>query len=247
MGNPALTELQDKIVENVFRRLDTGALQAWSSVKPLVAEAIREEVATWSAKSKPVHVTPRGRSFDPADTDLHPLDPDVGQPENRDAIQVTGTFKFTRPLTTDEQTLTEMRRAAFEWKMSDQSTPPPRGVPTTTLLDQATWWIPKDADPILLTDINDSWRPNLIAFLERNAAKYKSAEEWEFLGLITGPLGPSGDMAQDSCDAAMEDLMHQQPQDWIAEKPLFKELLRLEKAAKRRAKRRAQRAAKEKK
>lgn len=117
----------------------------------------------------------------------------------------------------------ERRQTAWQWSAGDQSEPPPEGVGLLGLLDQRVWWRPKDAEPLRLEEMEPSHRAHLLAFLRRNAARYKSAE-WSFLS-STG--GHHGDMAGDMLDSIMDELLETKPQNWIEQQPLVKRLRKL--------------------
>jgi hypothetical protein len=95
------------------------------------------------------------------------------------------------------------------------------------MLSQDVWWRPRNAEPLRVKDMEPSHRSNTLEYLLRNAVRYKTAAENEFASLISGPMGPSGDMACDAVDSVMDELLEQTPLAWMEEQPLVRKLTKL--------------------
>lgn len=221
MGNPALDEFRERftaqlvahIDEHYGGRVDPDALRA----------AMDVATAGWRATADRNLI----RNADGVVLNGDQLVTGITEPSTN-LRRLTVTAQFVRDETAEEAAeitqRIERRRAARQWSVSDHSQPPPDGVDIMILLNQRTWWRPKERESLRLTEMTPSHRRHLLAFLRRNAAVYKSAAEWSFLGSIDGH---HGDMANDALDSIMDELLETRPQSWIEQQPLVKSLRKL--------------------
>lgn len=127
--------------------------------------------------------------------------------------------------------------------------PPPERVSLLELLEQDTWWrqqvgnaVPEPTTgedpapftqpaqvvtaPIRLDRMTHGHRLNLLGWLQARAKHAKALAEQQFMASISGPLGPSGDMACDAVDREFGQLLDESPQSWLARQPLVQALAR---------------------
>jgi hypothetical protein len=213
MGNPALDEMRSIFAQRLTQQLPDVDVQR-------LYDAVTACTQDWTAKRSASHFRDaNGVVQDGAD-----LVTGVHKPIT-ELVRLTVAWQHTRNKTAEESTEERERVDAMLWRPQDG--PPPRRVPITRLLEQRTWWRPRDADPIRLVDMEPSHRHHLLGFLRRNAARYKSAAEWNMFGMMSGPMGPSGDMATDAVEGIMDELIDQRPEVWIDQQPLAKRLCKL--------------------
>lgn len=216
MGNPALKEFQAKLAEQLADALfdELGHhLDAASLLR-----TVEKITADWHANhNRNMLRDARGVLHDGTD-----LQSNVYEPFTPLVRLKVSTF-FDREETAEEKNEKAERAAAFFWKPEDG--PPPKRVGLLQLLEQNIWWIPKDSAPIKLVDMADSHRRNLAGFLRRNAAHYKNVELDSMFWSMAGPLGPSGDMAQDAAESTLNELENEDPLEWLGEKPLMQALV----------------------
>lgn len=92
----------------------------------------------------------------------------------------------------------------------------------TDCLEQGKYWRPKDSDEfVLLEDMTTSHLVNLRAWLLRRAPRIKYNYEMYMISLISGPLGPRGEMACDAVDSMMDELALTSAEQWMSELPLL--------------------------
>lgn len=91
------------------------------------------------------------------------------------------------------------------------------------ILDQKKVWIDRSGVEHRLKDMDKQHRANVLALLERMALKLYHSACYE---AVTCPE-PSGDMANDSYDAAINELFNQSHIDWLNEKPLVVKLRKM--------------------
>jgi hypothetical protein len=89
------------------------------------------------------------------------------------------------------------------------------------LLDQKTWWKPRQGPPVLIADMTDTHRLHTAAWLFKRAEMLADAEA---TSMVFGPFQPSGDMACDAFDDIVGELLDR-PLEWLRGKPLFGALL----------------------
>lgn len=144
--------------------------------------------------------------------------------------RITLTAKVSRD-ETPEEAAEQMRQAERRadivlWRPKDG--PPPEGAGFFQLAGQGTWWMPKNAPPIKISDMEISHRRNTIAFLERNAAKLKFAYEMNLIHSF--PDDPSDGVA-DALDGIQSELERTTAIDWINGTTLMKSLRKADRKA----------------
>lgn len=211
MGNPALNEFRElftaKLMENDLPGIDPSYIR----------DAVEKATEGWSAKYDFDLV--RGADGKTVDS-RHDLHSQVIEPATP-LVRITATGAFRRDKSNAEINATKDRVAAMIWGPGDG--PPPAGVGTVRLLDQDVWWKPREEPALTLKAMKPSHRAHLLAFLRRNAVRYKRFYEGAFIG---GPM-PSGNAASDAVDSAMDELFYQKPEEWIEKQPLVKRLRRM--------------------
>lgn len=234
MGNPALEEFQTRLAEQLADALlgKAAALmmaeRAVADVVPLaepviftkgdILRAVRAVTAGWRADYKRTRIRDaKGITQDGID-----LAGPVHEPVTHIVRLHASTF-IDRNETPAEQAARREYLEALLW--NPEKGPPPKRVSLLELFEQDIWWVPKGAEPIRLVDMDDSHRRNLAAFLRRNAAHYKNAEWAQTVGFMTGPQGPSGDMATDAANSELHQLEEVDPLVWLSEKPLMRALI----------------------
>jgi hypothetical protein len=221
MGNPALDEFRERFTEQLVDHIDE---HYGGRVDPDALRAAMDvATADWRATADRKLI----RGADGVVQDGTRLRGELVEPTtNLRRLSVTAVF--LRDETAEEAAeitqRIERRQTAWQWSAGDQSDPPPEGVGLLELLDQRVWWRPKDAEPLRLEEMEPSHRAHLLAFLRRNAGRYKRGAEWSFLGSIGGH---HGDMAGDMLDSIMDELLETKPQNWIEQQPLVKRLRKL--------------------
>jgi hypothetical protein len=160
--------------------------------------------------------------------------------EDTDPRKIEYEFVIQRAETPEEKAereeRSERRLAVLLWK--PEQGPPPRGVGWLRLLQQETWWVPKDKDPIAITDMDPSWRQNTIAMLKRHAAGLKFREE--LATLRSCPDDPS-DGVMAAFDQMQDELDSMTPNQWIESRPLIKAMVKLNRKAEKAARKAAAR------
>lgn len=115
----------------------------------------------------------------------------------------------------------------------DDPGPPPIRVGVMQLLNQGLWW--RMADPqgecgpgqrnptvaVRIADMEHSHRLSLLAFLRRNAEIHKGRRDWYFASVP----GPSGDMASDAFEDAVDQQFNTPAGEWLEDQPLIKALV----------------------
>lgn len=222
MGNPALNEFRKRMTADLSELLsDVGVGR--------LSDAVNKITENWDAKID--HDLVRDALGKVVDEVRAPHVKTV-EPVTR-IVRITATGSIRRDEADEERQAHEDRLAAVLWRPEDG--PPPARVSAVRLLEQRIWWIPRNEPAIRLKDMEPSHRKYLLAFLHRNAARYKQYAEVQFIGMATGPLGPGGDMAIDAVDSAMDELFEQPSKDWLEEQPLVKRLSRMVARDERRA------------
>lgn len=222
MGKPALEEFRERFTETLMETLtDVGANR--------IRAAVDKATEDWDAKID--HDLVRDALGKVVDEVRAPQIKTV-EPVTR-IVRITVTGRIVRDETDAERQAHEERIEAALWHPEDG--PPPKRVSAVRLLEQRVWWVPREEPPIKLKDMAPSHRKHLLAFLRRNAARYKQYAEVQFIGLATGPMGPGGDAATDAVNSAMDELFNQSPKDWLEEQPLVKRLAKMVTRDERRA------------
>lgn len=110
----------------------------------------------------------------------------------------------------------------------DNLAPPPQRVGAAQLLKQGIWWRMRTSEdefaptaPIRIEHMHHEHRLALLAFLRRNAARYKLRADW---AMASGPQ-PSGDAACDAFEDACDQLWGTPDDDWIEDQPLVQALV----------------------
>lgn len=111
---------------------------------------------------------------------------------------------------------------------NDEFGPPPQRVGAAQLLQQGIWWRMRTSEdefaptvPIRIEHMHHEHRLALLAFLRRNAARYKLRADW---AMASGPQ-PSGDAACDAFEDACDQLWGTPDDDWIEDQPLVQALV----------------------
>lgn len=234
MGNPALTEFQATLAEQLADALlgKTAAMmvaepnvpgevqiaEPVTFTKGDVVRAVEKITTNWRAKYNRDMI----RDADGVVQNGMDLVGPVREPATT-VVRLEVSTHLDRTETPAEIAKREEQEAAYFWKPEEG--PPPKRVTSMQLLNQDIWWVPKNAAPLRLADMADSHRRNLARFLCRNAAHYKQIEWSNMLQSMTGPLGPSGDAAIDSCERELDMLEREDPLDWLGDKPLMQALV----------------------
>ena len=94
---------------------------------------------------------------------------------------------------------------------------------TLDIIEQDEIWITRDGRVLRLEDMEPSHRRNTLRMLERRADSYNILA---FRRYFMFPLGggPSGDMANDAFDQAMDEFIEEHPRDWLSKQPLVRRL-----------------------
>lgn len=79
-------------------------------------------------------------------------------------------------------------------------------------------WTTQDGRELTLGEMTLDHRRNLLAYLERHAALYKYRYE---LQMATRPL-PTAEMARDSVEDALTELLEKDALEWLRETPLYR-------------------------
>lgn len=172
-------------------------------------------------------------------TDQHPLEDD----SYGHRLVLTGPFVPESDEETAERKAWEAARSwawrarQFSYDPQDpgydngQCPAPPERVGASQLLDQGIWWrMRTERDPvdkftsteaIRLEDMTHDHRLALLAFLRRNAPRYKIRADW---AMTSGPQ-PSGDAACDAFEAACDQQWETSAAEWIEDRPLVAALV----------------------
>jgi len=234
MGNPALAEFQTRLAEQLADALldraaammvaetnvpgDAQITVPVTFTKDDIVNAVKKVTAGWRAKHNRMLIRDaKGVVLDGSNFES------PGQDPITHFVRLEVSTFFDRDETPIEVATQAERLAALLWKPEDG--PPPKGVGGLQLLDQDTWWVPKDSRPMHLVDMTGTHQRHLAAFLRRNAAHYKNAEWIEAVSFMTGPLGPGGDMATDAAESELHQLENADPLTWLSEKPLMRALI----------------------
>lgn len=234
MGNPALEEFHTRLSEQLADALldETAAMMVADRnvpdevlithpvtfTKGNIRLAVEKITQGWQAKLN-------RNLFRDANSGVHDGMDLQGPYEDpvTDIVRLEVSAFYDRNETPEESTRRQDHLAALTWK--PEQGPPPKSVSVSQLLDQNIWWVPRGAQPIRLVDMEESHRRNLAAFLRRNAAGYKEREWLHTAALMAGPLGPSGDMAQNAAESELDRLVNVDPLLWLSEKPLLRALI----------------------
>ena len=100
----------------------------------------------------------------------------------------------------------------------------PRRVSIMWLLHQDEWWQPQGRPMLRIAEMNQAWRHNTAAWLLRRARALAEHAWASMVADASGPLGPSGDMACDAFETAMDQL-DADPEGWLCETPLYRALI----------------------
>ena len=84
---------------------------------------------------------------------------------------------------------------------------------------QGTWWQPKEGPPILIRDMDPSYRANCLKFMERRA--HRVAEVFTSLALITAVADEASDHVMDALYGDAERIMDA-PLTWMKDTPLYR-------------------------
>lgn len=128
----------------------------------------------------------------------------------------------------DRMATMQLRLAVLTWR--PEQGPPPSGIGFSRLCEQKTWWAPKSGDPIKIADMDDGYRRNLIAYLERAAPVLKLNYEYSLLRSF--PSAPSDGVAA-SIEQMQNELEQTTALDWLNRQPLVKALRKLDKKARK--------------
>jgi hypothetical protein len=88
-------------------------------------------------------------------------------------------------------------------------------------LKQTEIWITKERQKIPIKKIENAHLLKIIVFLHERAPALHDKECVEFLSLPR----PYGEMAQDAFDEGIAVMTDQQPDDWLADQPLYQALI----------------------
>lgn len=106
--------------------------------------------------------------------------------------------------------------------------PPPQRVGAAQLLKQGIWWRTRTSEdefaptvPIRIEHMDHEHRLALLAFLRRNAPRYKLRADWAMAG---GPR-PDGDMACDAFEDACNEQWNTPATEWIEDQSLVQALV----------------------
>lgn len=91
------------------------------------------------------------------------------------------------------------------------------------LLGQDVWWYPNRRPAVRIAAMDKPWRFNTARFIERRADALADEEHWRMARIAAGPLGPSGDMAQDGFRREMDSILDD-PLGWLRSTPLMQAL-----------------------
>lgn len=91
------------------------------------------------------------------------------------------------------------------------------------LLGQGVWWYPNRRPAVRIAEMDKPWRFNTARFIERRADVLADEEHWRMARIAAGPLGPSGDMAQDGFRREMDGVLDD-PLGWLRSTPLMRAL-----------------------
>jgi hypothetical protein len=219
-----LDELVDGLAESLHGTF-AEILGAGTVPRALVEQAVLRATEGWSVARK-----------DYPHRDDHPL------AESRYGHQLIAALPFV-PETDAEREDREAWIAAQLWAMDarryswdpqdpgwddDTLDPPPQRVGAGQLLQQGIWWRMRTSEeefaptvPIRIEHMGHEHRLALLAFLRRNAPRYKLRADW---AMASGPH-PSGDMACDAFDDACDELWGTPDAEWIEDQPLVRALV----------------------
>lgn len=99
----------------------------------------------------------------------------------------------------------------------------PRRVSDRWLLGQDVWWYPNRRPAVRIVEMDKPWRFNTARFIERRADALAYEEHSHMAWIAAGPLGPSGDMAQDGFRREMNSVI-EEPLQWLRSTPLLQRL-----------------------
>lgn len=220
----AKDELRTGLTESLHAALTEITGQRSTIPDQLIEQAVGRVIEDW-----------RVTRVDTPNIDEHPLAP---QPDGH-YLKVTLPHV---PETDDERADREARTAAarwawearmFSWDPQDpgydnsECPPPPERVGVSQLLDQGLWWRARmnpdstDTQAIRLADMTHSHRMALLAFLRRNAPRYKMREDWMYVSIP----GPQGEMAQDAFEAECDRQWNTPASEWLEDQPLVRALV----------------------
>jgi hypothetical protein len=217
-----LDELVDGLVSALSVALARNGLRPGPDVLRM---AVREVTEDWSVTRK-----------DYPHRDDHPL------AESRYGHQLVAALPFV-PETDTEREDRQAWIAAQRWTQEaiwyswdpqdpgwddDELGPPPQRVGAAQLLQQGIWWRMRTSEdefaptaPIRIEHMDHEHRLALLAFLRRNAGRYKLRADW---AMASGPQ-PSGDMACDAFERECDQLWGTPAAEWIEDQPLVQALV----------------------
>lgn len=97
------------------------------------------------------------------------------------------------------------------------------GVPW--LLQQNREWITNDGTVMRVDDMTLSHKQNVLRMLRKLAFVLKFSYELNLIPVITGPMGPRGEAAQDAVEQVFDTLLMQSDREWLDEQPLAARLI----------------------
>jgi hypothetical protein len=221
-------ESRDELLDTLTAALAVQLVDAECAPRDAdLRAALDAATADWSVTRK-----------DYPNTDQHPLEDD----SYGHRLVLTGPFVPESDEETAERTAWEAARSwawrahQFSYDPQDlgyddgECPPPPERVGATQLLNQGIWWrMRTERDPvdkftsteaIRLEDMTHDHRLALLAFLRRNAPRYKMRADW---AMTSGPQ-PSGDAACDAFEAACDQQWETSAAEWIEDQPLVQAL-----------------------
>lgn len=92
------------------------------------------------------------------------------------------------------------------------------------VLSQDVYWWPRVGGKVALTDMSNRYLVNVLGFLERRATSLKSQTEW---GIASFASSLGGEMAIDSIDGILMEIMEMPADAWLHEQPLVQKILAL--------------------
>lgn len=98
---------------------------------------------------------------------------------------------------------------------------------TYRLLTQSDRWVDRGGELHDLDAMSVRYKANIVGFLERRAVGLADFYSYGEILSFSGPLGPSGEMAQDSLDQALEEADRERradPLKWLRSTPLLQRL-----------------------
>lgn len=122
--------------------------------------------------------------------------------------------------------LDEIERGGRIRTVAEVNPPPvlgPRRVSDRWLLGQDVWWYPNRRPAVRIVEMDKPWRFNTARFIERRADALAYEEHSHMAWIAAGPLGPSGDMAQDGFRREMNSVI-EEPLQWLRSTPLLQRL-----------------------